>query len=148
MLWKLLVAALIGLAIGAALGALVWRWMAHRQQRLRRLARHREIIDSLEILSRALLQGQVDSSEASIRMSVLLGCLPADVRPKVDLAAIHRLADACAGFHRGEQRRALAPHERNRQDLVRLQLEDDQHEAVRAAAGRLHDVLEQWRVGL
>lgn len=151
MLWKLLLAVVAGLAIGVALGALVWRWMALRQrgqQRQRHLAQHHNVIDSLEILSRALLQGQVDSSEASIRMSVLLHSLPADVRPKVDLAAIHQLAEACAGFHRGEQRQRLAPRERNRQDFARLQLEDEQADAVRAATARLHDVLDRWRTRL
>lgn len=148
MIWKLILAVLAGLAIGAVLGALVWRWMAHRQERARVAARHREVMDSLEVLSRALLQGQVESSEASIRMAVLLDCLPADVAPKVDLAAIHQLAEACDDFDRGEARQRLTPAERNRQDLARLELEAQQNPAVLAAAGRLQEVLGQWRARL
>ncbi|MFP1683550.1 DUF2489 domain-containing protein [Alloalcanivorax sp. C16-1] len=148
MVWKLILAVLVGLAIGAALGALVWRWMARRQERARQAARYRELVDSLDVLSRALLQGQVDSSEASIRMAVLLDCLPADVAPKVDLAAIHQLAEACDDFDRGEARQRLTPAERNRQDLARLQLEDDQNPAVLAAAGRLQEVIGEWRTRL
>ncbi|MCC4309594.1 DUF2489 domain-containing protein [Alcanivorax marinus] len=148
MVWKLILAVLVGLAIGAALGGLAWRWMARRQERARQTARYRELVDSLDVLSRALLQGQVDSSEASIRMAVLLDCLPPDVAPKVDLAAIHQLAEDCGGFDRGEERRRLTPAERNRQDLARLQLEDDQNPAVLAAAGRLQGVIGEWRTRL
>ncbi|UWN47869.1 hypothetical protein ASALC70_00043 [Alcanivorax sp. ALC70] len=145
MIWKLILAALAGLAIGAALGGLIWRWMARRQERRRQAARHREVVASLDVLSRALLQGQVDSSEATIRMSVLLDCLPQDVQPKVDVAAIHRLAEDVGGFDRGETRRQLSARERNRQDLDRLRLEDEQSEAVLAATRRLQDVINQWQ---
>ncbi len=148
MAWKLILAAVIGLAIGAALGLLIWRGMRRRDERRRQAARHRDVVDNLTILCRALLQEQVDSAEASIRISVLLDCLPQDIEPKVDLAAIHRLAEECGDFTRGEQRRALAPVERNRQDVARLRLEDEQGAAVRAAAERLAAVLDTWRARL
>lgn len=146
MIWKLILAAVAGLAIGAALGVFVWRWMLRRQERQRQAARHREVLASLDVLARALLQGQVDSSEATIRMSVLLDCLPQDIHPKVDLAAIHRLAEDVGAFDRGESRSQLSARERTRQDLDRLRLEDEQNEAVLAATQRLQDVLDQWRL--
>lgn len=145
MAWKLLLAALIGLAIGAFLGILILRSSRKREERRRQAARHLDVLDNLSILCRALLQEQVDSAEASIRISVLLDCLPQGIEPRVDLAAIHRLAEECGEFTRGEQRRELAPAERNRQDVARLRLEEEQGAAVRGAAERLAGVLDAWR---
>tara|TARA_R100001143_G_C3284137_1_gene98124 strand:+ start:26 stop:478 length:453 start_codon:yes stop_codon:yes gene_type:complete len=145
MAWKLVLVALMGLAIGALLGMLILRASRKREERRRQAARHLDVLENLSILCRALLQEQVDSAEASIRISVLLDCLPQGIEPKVDLAAIHRLAEACSDFTRGEQRRSLAPAERNRQDAARLRLEEEQGAAVRAAAERLAGVLDTWR---
>lgn len=145
MVWEIVLAAVIGVLIGGALGALVVRLGARRRARRSEARRYVSVLESLEVLSRALLQGQVDASEASIRMSVLLDCLPTMVRPKVDLAAIHRLASDCANFDRGDTRRALKASDRNRQDVQRLQLEHDQQTAVLAATGRLATVLGEWR---
>ena len=105
MAWKLVLVALMGLAIGALLGMLILRASRKREERRRQAARHLDVLENLSILCRALLQEQVDSAEASIRISVLLDCLPQGIEPKVDLAAIHRLAEDCGHFTRGEQRR-------------------------------------------
>ena len=137
MAWKLVLVALMGLAIGALLGMLILRASRKREERRRQAARHLDVLENLSILCRALLQEQVDSAEASIRISVLLDCLPQGIEPKVDLAAIHRLAEDCGHFTRGEQR--------NRQDVARLRLEEEQGAAVRAAAERLAGVLDAWR---
>jgi len=91
MAWKLVLVALMGLAIGALLGMLILRASRKREERRRQAARHLDVLENLSILCRALLQEQVDSAEASIRISVLLDCLPQGIEPKVDLAAIHRL---------------------------------------------------------
>lgn len=141
----LISAAIGGLLIGVALGVLIVRGRARCRARRDNRRRHAAILDSLDVLGRSLLQGQVDASEASIRISVLLDCLPPDIQPKADLAAIHRLADDCAGFARGDARRALKPMERHRQDFQRLQLEEEQADAVQAAARRLSAVLDEWR---
>lgn len=145
MIGALILAVLGGLVIGMGLGLLVVRGSARRRARRDRRRRQLTILDSLDVLGRSLLQGQVDASEASIRMSVLLDCLPVDIEPKADLAAIHRLAHDCAPFARGDDRRALKPVERHRQDFQRLRLEQDQAEAVQAATRRLNAVLGEWR---
>ncbi|WP_101675663.1 DUF2489 domain-containing protein [Alloalcanivorax mobilis] len=148
MAWKLVLAALLGLAIGAALGALAWRWMARRQRRRDQARRYREILDSLGILCRALLENQVESSEASIRISVLLDCLPGGLQPRVDVAALHRLAHDCAVFHRGENRRQLSRVARDGEDRRRRDLELAQAPAVRAATQRLAGVIDDWRLAV
>lgn len=145
MAWEITLAVLLGLLIGTALGIVTVTILARRRAHRESVHRHASVLESLDILSRTLLQGQVDFSEASIRMSVLLDCLPSEIQPKVDLAAIHQLASDCAVFDRGEARRALPKSDRTRQDFQRLQLEDNQQPAVRAATERLASVLSEWR---
>ncbi|WP_229682924.1 DUF2489 domain-containing protein [Alloalcanivorax dieselolei] len=135
----------IGLLIGVLLGLLIWRWMSRRREAALERHRHAQVLESLEVLSRAYMQGQVDAGEASLRMAVLLDCLPARIAPKVDLSAIHQLASDCENFHRGDARKALPPAQRNREDLDRLRLEDEQAEAFMQATERLAGVLVQWR---
>ena len=145
---QLILAALIGLFIGAVLGLVLWRiWLARREARETR-AQQVHILDSLEVLCRAVDQKQVELSEASIRISALLDCLPESIEPKVDLAAIHQFAETCRQFDRGEQRQELTPRARFQQDSHRWQLEEDQDEVVNQATRRLAKVLPTWRIGL
>lgn len=145
---QLILAALIGLLIGAALGLGLWRlWLARRQARETR-AQQVHIIESLEVLCRAVEQKQVELSEASIRISALLDCLPDSIEPKVDLAAIHQFAETCRQFDRGEQRQELTPRARFQQDSRRWQMEEDQNEVINQATRRLAKVLPAWRSGL
>ncbi|MDX1804130.1 MAG: DUF2489 domain-containing protein [Alcanivorax sp.] len=145
---QVIVAAVIGLLIGGSLG---W-WIVRRQQSARSLDQAKrqqgEILDSLDVLCRAQLQQQVEASEAVIRISALLDSLPVVVEPKVDLAAIHHLAEQCQQFQRGEQRKSLTPRERHRQDQQRWTLEKQQAVAVDQAVQRLAEVLPSWRAGL
>ena len=144
---QVIVAALIGLLIGGGLG-----WLIVRRQQMNRacsdaLSQQVNILDSLEVLCRAQLQQQVEASEAVIRISALLDSLPVNVEPKVDLAAIHQLAEQCQQFQRGEERKSLTPRERHRQDQQRWTLEQQQAAAVDLAVQRLAEVLPAWRAG-
>ncbi len=145
---QILLAALIGLLIGAVLGLLAWRLWARRQQAQQARAQQSQILDSLDVLCRAVAQKQVELSEASIRISALLDCLPDSIEPKVDLAAIHQFAQTCQQFDRGDQRRELTPRARFQQDSRRWQLEEDQSDVVNQATRRLAEVLPSWRQGL
>ena len=144
----LLLAGLIGVLIGAGVGLVLWRfWLARREARETH-AQQVHIIESLDVLCRAVEQKQVELSEASIRISALLDCLPDSIEPKVDLAAIHQFAETCQQFDRGEQRQELTPRARFQQDSRRWQLEEDQDEVVNQATRRLAKVLPTWRSGL
>ncbi|MBU85467.1 DUF2489 domain-containing protein [Alcanivorax sp.] len=145
---QIMLAAVIGLLIGAALGLMIWRyWLAHREKQAAR-AQQVQILDSLDVLCRAVEQKQVELSEASIRISALLDCLPDSVEPKVDLASIHQFAETCQQFDRGEQRQGLTARARLEQDSHRWQLEEEQSEVLNQATRRLAKVLPTWRNGL
>lgn len=146
--WQIMIALVTGLLIGTVLGLVLWRWWLARQQKAASQKRQRGVLDSLDILCRALDQEQVESSEAVIRMSALLDCLPDSIEPKIDVAAIHQLAQACDQFSRGEARQTLTPRERMRQDKQRWWLEKEQKEGVKMATQRLFSALPAWRTGL
>ena len=67
-------AIVIGLLIGSVLGLLIWKaWMVRHRKALRlaeqerSVAQYTHILDSLEVLCRAVEQKQVELSEAAIR---------------------------------------------------------------------------------
>lgn len=147
-LW-LLTAVVFGTVIGVLLGRMILRMFnARREQRLeaqRQAERHRALLDSLEIICQTVLQKQMDLSEAVIRLDVLLHSIPEETGPKVDVAAIHQLAEECQKFDRGEARKALAPRERNQQDLQRMDLEIRYEATSTQAIARLCEVIPRWR---
>ncbi len=149
---QVVLAIVIGLLIGAVLGLLIWKvWMARHRKALilaeegRSAAKYTQILDSLEVLCRAVDQKQVELSEAAIRISALLDSLPADIAPKVDVAAIHQFAETCQQFDRGENRDELTARARHNQDNYRWQLEEEQAAVVGDAVQRLVTVLPSWR---
>ncbi len=149
---QVVLAIVIGLLIGSVLGLLIWKaWMFRHRKALRlaeqerSVAQYTHILDSLEVLCRAVEQKQVELSEAAIRISALLDSLPADISPKVDVAAIHQFAETCQQFDRGEGRKGLTSRARHSQDNYRWQLEDEQAFVVGEAVQRLVTVLPSWR---
>ncbi len=148
LVWQIIIAALIGLAIGGGLGVLVWRFWFLRQQRREQRTQQAAVLDSLEVLCMALDQKQVELSEAAIRISALLDTLPESISPKVDLADFHQFAQTCQQFDRGDARKALTPRMRHQQDSYRWRLEADYQERLEACTQRLVTVLPAWRSGL
>ncbi|WP_035230953.1 DUF2489 domain-containing protein [Alcanivorax nanhaiticus] len=146
--WQIVLAALLGLIIGTVLGLILWRlWTARRQQQAIR-QQHAGVLDSLEVLTLAMAQQQVELSEAAIRISALLDTLPESISPKVDLSDFHQFAETCRQFDRGEARAALTPRVRHQQDSYRWQLEAEYKERLESCAQRLETVLPAWRSGL
>ncbi|MEE2869828.1 MAG: DUF2489 domain-containing protein [Pseudomonadota bacterium] len=146
--WQVLCAALAGLVIGSLLGLVGWRWWLARRHKTEQRVQQSGVLDSLEVLCKALEQQQVEVSEAAIRVSALLDTLPASISPKVDLSDIHQFAQTCQQFDRGEARHNLTPKARHEQDKYRWQLDEENRERIRAAAQRLVTVLPDWRSGL
>ena len=149
---QVVLAIVIGLLIGSVLGLLIWKgWMVRHRKALmlaeqdRNAAQYTQILDSLEVLCRAIDQKQVELSEAAIRISALLDSLPADISPKVDVAAVHQFAETCQQFDRGEVRQGLTARARYNQDNYRWQLVEEQAAVVGEAVQRLVTVLPSWR---
>lgn len=146
MLYLVITGLLIIVALSAYAG---WLWYrVHRNSRARReldISRHQALFEGLEVLARALLQGQMNVTEAALRMAALLDNMDPDPQPATDLAAIHRLADAAMHLRIGARREELGRAERREEDEQREKLEAEQGDAVLAAAERLLEVVPQWR---
>lgn len=142
-------ALMLGALIGAILGKVLWHiYLDRREQRLhlqRQASRHSDLLDSLEVICRAVIQKQMDLSEAVIRLDVLLDSVPEGTAPKVDLSAIHQLAQQCQQFSRGEARKALSARDRNRQDVQRWHLESQHMASSTRAIEQLFEVIPRWR---
>lgn len=137
----LLILALCGYA-GWLLGRL-WQ-QKRRNKRLERLRRHKAL-DSLDIIARSLLAEQVNVTEASLRMAVLLHNLEDPQEPRDELAAIHGLARASRHLDTGTVRQALSVREREIQDRQREALEERHSEAVYNATRQLLKRIPEWR---
>ncbi|AJD48341.1 hypothetical protein S7S_09645 [Isoalcanivorax pacificus W11-5] len=142
--WIVALLVVLGLALYAAW---LWRRVWHRQQRrlAQTQARQGMLVDQLEVLARAVVQQQVNVTEGALRLSALLDLLVVSPAQPVDLAAIHRLAEAASSLAIGARRQALPRPERRAQDRQREALEAEQGEAVTNAARRLLEALPRWR---
>ena len=145
MIWW--IAALLSVLALTLYAALLWRkvWQRRRQALTQTQARQVMLIDQLEVLARAMVQGQVNVTEGALRLAALLDLLVVPPQQQVDLAAIHRLAEDAASLAIGARRQALPRPERRAQDQRRQALEAEQGEAVVNAAGRLLVALPRWR---
>ena len=145
MIWW--IAALLVVLALALYATLLWRrvWRRKQQTQAQTQARQGMLIDQLEVLARAVAQEQVNVTEGALRLAALLDLLVVPPRQPVDLAAIHRLAEAASVLEIGARRQALSRPERRVQDQQRETLEAAQGEAVVSAAARLLEALPRWR---
>ncbi len=131
--WWLL-AALLLLAGLAAYAAWLWTrvWLHSRQQRQLRLARNRQLLDSIRTIAWAAEQQQCELAEAAVRLRVLLDLL--QLSPPLDVAgrfpAVDGLYQQLKQQPSHEARRALAKPERMRLDLQLMQAEARWAEAL------------------
>ena len=148
--WTLLVVGVLIILALACYAIWLWRQVWRREQEMQVL-RHRteaSLLDQMDIVCRALVQGQMNVTEGALRLEALLDKLTMRPPEPLDLAAIHQLAADATGFDIGAARNALEAHERRAQDAARQQLESAQEAAVVASARRLLESLPAWRLHL
>lgn len=119
-------------------------WLLRRQSRIRsgqrarrdaeRAERARGIRESIALLARAMLQGQVSATEAAIRISTLAGGLGPDAPERDQLRAFEALALAASHIPILAAWQALSSAERDRFDAERESLEEAHRAALEAAA--------------
>lgn len=135
----------IVLALSGYAGWLLGRlWQQHRRRRHLERLRRQQACDSLEIIARSLIAGQVNVTEAALRMEAMLDNID-DPRPRADVSAVHALAGDSRHLAIGRERESLTADERRRQDRERESVEANYAEPVEQAARRLLEVLPAWR---
>lgn len=133
------------LALSGYAGWLLGRlWQQRRKRRHLDKLRHQQACDSLEIIARSLVAGQVNVTEAALRMEVVLDYIESP-EPAADLSAIHALAGDSRHLATGRARAQLSPGECARQDSEREHLERQHGKGVEQAARRLLEVIPAWR---
>lgn len=143
---------LLGLAaLFIAVLAVVALWYRHRLKLLDNAresageARQEAVLQGLEVLSRAVVQEQMNITEAALRISVLLDNLSGVPEPVVDTTPFRQLAEDAGDFAVGQRREDLSQTDRRQQDRDREALEETYGPAVTAAAERLLTAIPQWR---
>lgn len=139
----------LGLAIIAGLGAYAYTlWQevrrrdAWRQDELRRA--HENCLENLEMVAAALLQEQVDITEGSWRIKVLLEILDPRLSERPDFQPFGDVHARTRHLHTHSARKALTPRERMREDRERLEVEAELRQPVLDAARAVLEFRRGW----
>lgn len=129
----------IGIAVIVALGAYaltlrkeVKRREAYRVDEDRRA--HQNSLENLDYVVSALVQEQVDITEASWRCKVLLEIVDPSLTERPEFQAFAEVYQRTQHLKTHSARKQLSPRERMQEDKERLIVEDEMRPAVLAAA--------------
>ncbi|MCW8093447.1 DUF2489 domain-containing protein [Alteromonas sp. ASW11-130] len=135
MMWIGLAA--IGLIIILALGFYAGRLLfqlkeQNKRQQLARERRTATIIESIQVIVKAMQQQQCELSEGAIRICNLLEALPLSSPPdySTQYPKLYEFFHKVSGFAILEARAKLPKSERMRQDVAREQIESEYENAV------------------
>lgn len=127
------VAVIIGLGVYAlVLRREVKRREAYRREEDRRA--HQNSLENLDYVISALVQDQVDITEASWRCKVLLEIIDPSLTERPEFQAFAQVYQRTQHLKTHSARKQLSPKERMQEDKERLQVEDEMRPAVLAAA--------------
>ncbi len=135
MMWTGL--AIAGLVVILGLGFYAGRLLFQLKQQNQRQQRAREqrtvtIVESIQVIVKAMLQQQCELSEGAIRLCNLLDALPLSSPPDYSqqYPSLYELFHKVSGFAILEARAQLPKSERMRQDVAREQIESEYETAV------------------
>lgn len=146
MIWLLVIVAIL-MVVGLAAYA-GWLLLQVRQQRQRvaqsraqRLkaeqAKHDYVVESVRVLARHIVDGELNISEGAIRLKVLLDNIALSDIDKQRFVAFERMFEQVKDLDTHASRAALTADQRKAQDRVRHKAEFQHRDAVVAAAQAL-----------
>lgn len=146
---------LAGLGLAAIAGLAIYAFMLWKEVRRREAFRREEeqrardnCLENLELVASALLQEQVEVTEASWRCKVLLEILEPSLLEREAFRPFGEVYARTRHLHTHEARRALTPKERFKEDKERLAVEDEMREAVMEAARAALAFRRDWPASL
>ncbi|WP_417598569.1 DUF2489 domain-containing protein [Oceanospirillum sp.] len=98
-------------------------------QDVERLAREKTM-ESIHVISHALLEGQVDVMEACLRIRTLIDIIESDWQETEALKVFAEITERGAHFATHQARKELPKQERMKQDLERISLEGEYYDAA------------------
>lgn len=117
---------------------------AHQKQvQVQREEKNRHLADSIDTIAMAMLQGQCDYSEGTIRICVLLDHMQLEPAPnfKTSFPALHTFYEQIKHMATHKARAALPNNERMRQDMKRLAWENQAKPEIATELPKLRDDL-------
>ncbi|WP_428242137.1 DUF2489 domain-containing protein [Gynuella sp.] len=115
-----------------AVAVVMWRRVFRQRQQVRQqtalqLERRRkqreELIESITVIARTLVAGEMNESEAAIRLKVLLDNLYLSEEERQQFANIEEMYEMVKDFDSHQARQQLPKNERMKQDLARNKIE-------------------------
>ena len=133
---------LLGALVVIALAVYAWNlwqgvWRRDSESVVRKASAHEDQVNSVRVLAKSLLDGDLNLSEGAIRLKVLLDHLQPDGSGQRDYPDVYALHDAIAHMPRGAARKACSRAELRAMDNERERLEAQYREQVLLQAGGL-----------
>lgn len=145
MMWRffLLILAILIILSMAGYAFYLWRQVQKQNALIKKKQSERllRLIESVELIARAMKQEQCDLSEGVIRLHYLLGVLG---QPKLaDFPSMQALFAVVQDMPILDERKNLAKNERMKQDFARLRAEADFREKIHQEIDQLLEQLAQ-----
>lgn len=143
------------IAISGVLILALMAWYAHRlwrEVRRREAARREEIaranrncIESLEAISKALVDDQIDPVEGALRCRVLLDILDVELVQSEPLRVFATVQERAAHLKTHKARRELSARQRHREDMAREAIASEHSQALKAGATAVQELCRRWQ---
>ncbi|WP_299261992.1 DUF2489 domain-containing protein [uncultured Kushneria sp.] len=132
----------MALIIVGVLLLIIWRM----SRELRRRREHQikeqaqaeyQCLSNLNVIGRAMQEGQMDLMEGCLRARVIIDILDSGWWKDDELAVIAQISDSASHLHTHQARSALTARERMQEDRHRLQIVSEHETAILQAARKL-----------
>ncbi|MFC0338559.1 Protein of unknown function [Kushneria avicenniae] len=134
----------VAIAIVGILLAIVWRMYGELQRRRLRQEQEQaqaeyQCLSNLNVIGRAMQEGQMDLVEGCLRARVIIDILDSGWWQDKELGIIADVSDSVAHLHTHQARSALTARERMQEDRYRLQVINEHEDNILVAARNLID---------
>ncbi|WP_170140500.1 DUF2489 domain-containing protein [Kushneria indalinina] len=132
----------MALVIVGVLLAVIWRMSRELRRRRQRQEEEQaqaeyQCLSNLNVIGRAMQEGQMDLAEGCLRARVIIDILDAGWWEDEELAVIALVSDNTAHLHTHQARSTLTARERMQEDQHRLQVVDKHEADILQAARKL-----------
>ncbi len=141
------------LAVLIIVGLSLYAWRLWREVRRREAFRvdeiaraNRNCVESLDAISKAMIERQVDLVEGALRCKVLLDIIDNRLVERDSWRVFVDVQGQAAHLRTHEARRELSPRQRHREDLAREAIAREYEARLDAAAAELQRFCREWDV--
>ena len=142
--------AVLALLIIVGLSIYAWRlWSEVKRRRAFRVAEidqaNQNCVDSLDALSKAMVERQVDMVEGALRCKVLLDIIDNRLAERETWQVLAEVQIEAENLHTHQARRELSPRERHSEDRQREEMAKRHDHRLQLAAVELREFCRDWK---